>query len=485
MKKILLIGILSIFVISCSTEENAEVIGSSADLTTLVNTNVYGKYTGIFTTLDSEQRGIINVTIPATDQNYFAKHTIPTATLILENGSKVRVYSSEEVVSGQAISGMLFKNDVLSFLYSVDANGANSSITNLVYNGAEGAVRLAKNLIGKAAVNPITGTFSCSDCKGHPALTDNQEYTFNIMFPTGDDGNKSDIVSQILIPGLPNSPFGTSDNIQGAVSTGTTRMQSTVNGIDINGALNWSSTYYKSNSGNCNAAFGTWSLVSDVVGDTIEGVFVTDNADACKETFINEDFNSFTGAGFSPGFVAGRINSDFIAVTGFSDGDLAFGGTQLSNDYTRGTANSGVGPGGIYAGIVGPGDNCLLVQSSGADFTPGTITVRAQNLSGLDFSNVQVMADLLIRNDQPSSTSISLAYSIDNITFTPIPGVASINTPAASTGSDLILATSLDRLIPLNISNNNFIYFRITANDVSVSGRRDEIGIDNIKVLGF
>jgi hypothetical protein len=388
-------------------------------------------------------------------------------------------------VSGQAISNMVFENTELSLLYSVDANGSNSKISNVVFNNVASDIRIAKNIIGKTPVNPLTGTFSCSDCKGHPNLTDNAEYTFSLMFITGDDGNKTDVVSQIMIPGAVNSPFGSNDNTQGPVATGTSRMLSTVSGAEIDINLNWSASYLKSNSESCNAAIGTWSLNSTTVGEIIEGVFSSTNADDCKEVFINANFNTFAGAGFSPTPAPGQIDSNLIIFTGFSDGDMNYGDTKTTGDYNRGIANAGVTTGGIYAGVVTPGDRCLLIQPGGSDFTPGSITVRALNEGGLDFTNVQVQADVVMRNDQTRSTSISLEYSTDNITFTPIPGVSAINTPLAATGSDIVIITAFDRVIPVSLADNDFIYLRVLSDDNGGSGSRDEIGIDNLKIFAY
>jgi len=90
-----------------------------------------------------------------------------------------------------------------------------------------------------------------------------------------------------------------------------------------------------------------------------------------------------------------------------------------------------------------------------------------------------------MRNDQPRSTSISLEYSTDNITFTPVPGVSKINTPLAATGGTIVLATSFDRVIPVSLVDNAFIYLRVLSDDNGGAGNRDEIGIDNLKVLAY
>ena len=180
------------------------------------------------------------------------------------------------------------------------------------------------------------------------------------------------------------------------------------------------------------------------------------------------------------------MNRKFIAFTDFSDGDMNYGDTGITGDYSRGVAaTTGASTGGMYAGIVADGDRCLLIQPIGSDFTPGSITVRVLNDGGLNFTSLQIKADVLMRNDQPRSTSISLEYSTDNMTFTPVPGVSMINTPLAATGSDIVLMTAFDRLIPVSIADNTFVYIRVLSDDNGGAGSRNEIGIDNLKVLAY
>ena len=49
------------------------------------------------------------------------------------------------------------------------------------------------------------------------------------------------------------------------------------------------------------------------------------------------DFTGFAGAGFQPGGGVGMLNSDTWSAIGFSDGDVAFGGTAVSGDFARGS----------------------------------------------------------------------------------------------------------------------------------------------------
>ncbi|MFT5985164.1 MAG: hypothetical protein ACI825_000656, partial [Planctomycetota bacterium] len=70
-------------------------------------------------------------------------------------------------------------------------------------------------------------------------------------------------------------------------------------------------------------------------------------------------------------------------------------------------------------------------------------------------------------------------------TFTPIPGVSAINTPLAATGSDIVIITAFDRVIPVSLADNDFMYLRVLSDDNGGSGSRDEIGIDNLKIFAY
>ena len=72
--------------------------------------------------------------------------------------------------------------------------------------------------------------------------------------------------------------------------------------------------------------------------------------------FVDINFNSFTGTGFTPTPAAGQLDSDTWRVKGMSDGDGTFGGTHTSNDFGRGAFTCCQGSGGIYAWEVSSGD---------------------------------------------------------------------------------------------------------------------------------
>src|SRR5437868_6320935 len=81
--------------------------------------------------------------------------------------------------------------------------------------------------------------------------------------------------------------------------------------------------------------------------NTLGGTYTVD----FDNTVSGVNNGAITGSGFQASPAAGQLDSDAWAVTGWSDGALAYGGTQqtASTDYTRGAATTAVSTGGMYA----------------------------------------------------------------------------------------------------------------------------------------
>ena len=196
----------------------------------------------------------------------------------------------------------------------------------------------------------------------------------------------------------------------------------------------------------------------------------------------------FTGGGFQPTPSTGQLDSDAWAITGWSNGTLAFGGTQTtaSTDYTRGTTTEAVSSGGIYA--FGTTNQMLMIQPVGDDFTPGTMTLKIQNTTGAAVSSWDLAYDLYVRNDQLRSNSFNFSYSTNNTSYLTTGLVASdplfayTSTEAAGTDTGLNLIGMPMASIAATVENNEFLYIRWSGADVGGSGSRDEFAIDNLSV---
>jgi hypothetical protein len=193
----------------------------------------------------------------------------------------------------------------------------------------------------------------------------------------------------------------------------------------------------------------------------------------------------FTGAGFQSTPSAGQLDSDAWAVTGWSNGNLAFGGTQTTanTDYTRGAVTTAQTTGGIYAH--GTTNRQLLIQPGGSDWAPGTMTLRVANNTGMSINTWVISYDLFVRNDQARSNSFNFSYSTDGSTFITT-GLAdalfTYTSPAAAGVTSLASVGSPSATISPTVANGGNLFFRWSGADVGGSGSRDEFALDNISI---
>lgn len=232
---------------------------------------------------------------------------------------------------------------------------------------------------------------------------------------------------------------------------------------------------------------GTWGQVSLT---NVSPSVLIDFSNATPSTVGTSPTSAFAGAGFEPNpTTAGRLNSNAWAITGFSDGALAFGGMQTTplTDYTRGTTAASVTTGGIYAYTGSPASTTnptLMIQPTGSDFAPGTITLRIQNNGTSNITNFTISYNIYIRNDENRSNSFNFSYSSDNLTYTSV-GALDYTSPAAADASGWVLvgtAPSRSTTIPVTIAPGDFFYIRWSGADAGGSGSRDEFGLDDINI---
>ncbi|MEM6700862.1 MAG: hypothetical protein AAF599_20835, partial [Bacteroidota bacterium] len=195
-----------------------------------------------------------------------------------------------------------------------------------------------------------------------------------------------------------------------------------------------------------------------------------------------EDFSGFNGSGFAPMPTAGQLCSDRWAITGLSDGDLAFGDTNTSGDYARGDTDGGVGTGGLYAYDDGNGNQALWVQATGGDFSPGTITYQICNNSGTALQNIEIRYDILVFNDQNRSSSFNFSYSTDDANYIDISSLDFISDEAEDSDPQVQTVNRLTTIENINLADGTCLFLRWTSDDVGGSGSRDEFGLDNIFV---
>lgn len=201
---------------------------------------------------------------------------------------------------------------------------------------------------------------------------------------------------------------------------------------------------------------------------------------------------AYTAAGFQAAPAAGQLDSDGWAATGWTDGALAFGGTQTTaaTDYTRGATAVAVATSGFYSYTGAPhsaANPALLIQPGGTDWAPGTLTLRILNNTGSTITSYTISYDLFIQNDQARSNSLNFSYSTDNVTYTPVAALDYTSTAAADALGYVQVGTSPSKsttVSSLSIANGSYFYVRWSGADVGGTGSRDEFGMDDIKVTG-
>lgn len=292
MKNILSVAMATLFliIVSCSSEENDYTIdqAESVDLASDVyqDSNV-GVYNGVITTLNGEQRGSVTIIIPA--ENSRSAH----ATIKLSSGQIISLLTNDVIIKDFPVSNITFGSQATTLTFSVDANGRNPIVQEASLNNLEADIVVRKHT-NRAPVVPISGTYACTDCTGHPVLGTGATQTFNLlMFTT--PGGLSTFDTQVTL-GM-SSYDGT--GMQGNCSINENETSCDLSGSFSvpGGPITWTGTHTFNNEASgdqdCSGASGTWSFASTVFG-TLTGTFVSD--DSCPPdtfTFI-QDFDGTT-----------------------------------------------------------------------------------------------------------------------------------------------------------------------------------------------
>jgi trimeric autotransporter adhesin len=197
---------------------------------------------------------------------------------------------------------------------------------------------------------------------------------------------------------------------------------------------------------------------------------------------VNE--GSFEAAGLSPALTNGELNSNAWAITGFSDGAIAFGGTSTDGqDFDRGEASGSVSTGGIYAFETSANNVVLGLQPATGDFAPGSVTLRFQNQTGAAVTSLSIGYKVYIYNDEAASSSFNFSHSTDNSAYTNVSGLNVISPATADASPGWKAYYRVTTLTGLNIANNNYYYFRWTGAAVSGSVDFDQFGLDDIVMV--
>ncbi|MGL4596048.1 MAG: T9SS type A sorting domain-containing protein [Bacteroidia bacterium] len=199
---------------------------------------------------------------------------------------------------------------------------------------------------------------------------------------------------------------------------------------------------------------------------------------------VNNGAYTAAAGNVQPAPVAGQLSSNAWAISGLSDGNVAFAGTSTGTDFARGASAGGVTTGGLYgfdvdntAGV----NRALGIQQTSTDMTVGYVYLRMVNNTGSTITQLAVSYDIFYFNDQDNSETVAFAYSDNNANYR-TDYTHDFRTPELLGAATWISVNRTITLSNLNIPNGGFYYFRWTVNDLASSPSRDEFAFDNIAV---
>jgi len=262
-----LLAVLLLF--SCTDEETLDTdLGTAdlaADLSNYAN-SPFGMYKGVFTTNDSQERGVI--TIQAINDDV-AKASLTTldGTEILFKGRLASNFNISDVSSFEFRSF----TGTDQFIFDVNMDGSNPQVRGAFHNGIASTITVVKEL-QRGAVTMNTGTYTDGGSLSG---------TFSLVFNTGDGtGSDTDITTQVmtglgtLMESMSNAQTGCATNATNTL-VDTCAISGTLTGSGSL-AISWSGAHgYFNDPTVCSALGGIWSGTG-AAGGAIGGTFVSD-----------------------------------------------------------------------------------------------------------------------------------------------------------------------------------------------------------------
>jgi len=503
MRKFLKItAVLALFIIGCSPESTTDPQNVVAvDLSTSVfqESNV-GMYKGVFTTMNSEQRGIIEINIPdANTPTFGLNDSYPFAVLTLTNGEQIIARSSTLVTQGTSIKNLLFSSSKFKFNFSVESNGKSPETSNVTLQGIESDILIAKHT-NRAPVIPIPGTYTCTDCGTHPTLNNTIDQTFSILTSTDPDGNSS-ITTQSLLGTTAFSGIGIQENCSPSGIRTTCDIESG-NGVSNAGIIIgssivvWSGTHTFDNSAmggtdDCSGVSGTWTWASTNFG-TLTGTFVSDTM--CPPPpagpLVFEDFEdamvTYTVVNNTTGASASENISDVGSLDYFGRlGNTVLPGIDTNYTLSNFQGNSYFGAADMD-GIPTPFSNVSLNWTSLDVSSINSVEISAFYASNTD--------DGSSPNDWDSTDRLLIEVSLDGGGFTQVFGIESTQPGGDTTNTPIAVDSDLDGVGDGTTVNDAFARLAVTVNTaaasslsvrlrlVSLNSGEEDIAIDNFTI---
>lgn len=177
--------LLTIFLLGCSAEEEEFDEGKNLPLKeTLASTSTYK---GIFASQNSTYRGIVKITLPGGKKDLQTLNTNAVAIITLQTGES---FEAKAVQLKGSDFKVFFESEDLSFNFTVDETNT-PRITDVVFKKETSSIIAAEETVD-SPVNPVTGTYKCTNCQDQNTSVNgielnNQERTFNMLLTTKDE----------------------------------------------------------------------------------------------------------------------------------------------------------------------------------------------------------------------------------------------------------------------------------------------------------
>ncbi|MFN2396741.1 MAG: GEVED domain-containing protein, partial [Bacteroidales bacterium] len=199
-----------------------------------------------------------------------------------------------------------------------------------------------------------------------------------------------------------------------------------------------------------------------------------------EETIPGVISGQLQGLGFSANPAEGQLNSNAWSVKGLAGGDMDFGGEGTTGSFAMGMVDAGVDTGGIYTHPANGSSAKLMFQPNDDDLTPGSIILKIQNNTGRHVDYLHTNFTYYKYNDQDMATRI--AYSVSDDEMLSWNDIWNNTTNQAAQTNPSMSYMNPKHFIPVSINNGDFVYLRWYMEDVSGTGDRDELFLDDIKI---
>lgn len=438
MKKLSLLAFIMMLCIACSVEE--ETIQNEGTNLEVELEN----YKGIFTTLDGQNRGTLEVTIAEDNRS-------ATGSLTLATGEIIPIYT-EQILDLGNTKEVSFTSSDLSFTMSTGEEGETMQIDGVTFRNSESSIIAGRNT-NRAPLTTVTGTFVCSMCQ--PPLDNMSTQTFNLMF-TNAGGNDNSITTQTTLAGTMYPGVATQSGCIVNGSQTTCDLNSgTMAGVmgtafdPGGGPVTWSGTHTfdngPSSGSDCSTVSGTWQWDASTIG-LVGGAFTSDPMNDCPPPLtqlIFEDFEPTGGMDLpSSGYIVRDESNGVDRGENLNDVGSGTGGDYIgrvsSGSFGAGTFNLNNVQGTRVFSV------CDIdgIGSGGWTTSSDNASIRWENINVSGMSTLTVSAYIGERLNSGSvnpyafqtTTIVRIETSVNNITWTPIFQILGPGTPGFSQG---------------------------------------------------